>query len=36
MPPMHDKKKGAVQLVKKDKDPVSKSGDTASRKWSKG
>lgn len=36
MPPMHDKKKGAVQLVKKDKDPVSKSGDKASKKWSKG
>lgn len=31
MPPMHDQKKGAVKLVKKDKDPVSQSGNKASR-----
>lgn len=36
MPPMRDKKEGAVKWIKKDKNPVSQSGDKASKKWSKG
>ena len=37
MPPKDDKKKDARKSVKKDKDPVSKSGAKAKmKKWSKG
>ena len=37
MPPKDDKKKkDARKSAKKDKDPVTKSGDKAKKKWSKG
>ncbi|XP_054843528.1 40S ribosomal protein S25-like [Eublepharis macularius] len=37
MPPKDDKKKEDVgKLVKKDKDPINKSGGKAKKKWSKG
>uniref|UniRef100_A0A0D9SB62 40S ribosomal protein S25 n=1 Tax=Chlorocebus sabaeus TaxID=60711 RepID=A0A0D9SB62_CHLSB len=36
MPPKDDKKKDAGKSVKKDKDPVNKSGGKAKKKWSKG
>ncbi|XP_059118436.1 small ribosomal subunit protein eS25-like [Peromyscus eremicus] len=36
MPPKDDKKKDARKSAKKDKDPVSKSGGKATKKWSKG